>query len=596
MTTVLHDEPFPDHRLFRDWSWTRSFALYLLFAAAVFAVHGMQPLLGPDHVAYFQLADEIIAKRPAGDYWHETDSVRSFGVILAYLHAWTGSHLLSMKLLLAATTVAYLAAAELFFGLFASRRWQAILLALLSAFAVSFGISSWGVTDSTALLARTIVAPIVMFCLWMWFRFRDGTLKYLVFPILICGSLLHLSTFYVIGILSLLEAWDFAANRRFRLDRRVAAFIAAGLASLALLYGFERMGVSVKVLGMVVPGLLAPRQVEVEPIAPKSASSKPSAPPAAGPAAAPAPPPAAPKPTAQAKAKEAWEIELALRSWRNMPMPAASFANLLSSSLIILALALWGMAQAWRAGFNDADRAMCAMFVAVPLFSFGPQTALWILRSFTNVHPISLEEVRAIGFIMVPALYFVLRLIQFTAARPRHAGLGVAAIVAAFLALPLALKSLPDFAREGILELMIAVGAVDEKQPSSLNNARAALGIAYSTPFYYSVIDSMEWLRRNTPPGSRILTDRDEFLLLAGWEIVGPRQVAAVPSRTATELPSLSVIFFETKEAIRSHDTARVARLAATYDADYFVVPWPVEGAAYRDRYFSVVPVPEAAK
>src|SRR5512147_2668853 len=103
----------------RGWGWSASALLYAAFAMAVFAVQGSQPALGSDHLSYFQLADSIAAACPQGDYWRETNSIRTFGVLLAYLHQWTGSHVLSMKLVLAAFTILYLLAAELFFGLFA---------------------------------------------------------------------------------------------------------------------------------------------------------------------------------------------------------------------------------------------------------------------------------------------------------------------------------------------------------------------------------------------------------------------------------------------------------------------------------------------
>jgi len=98
------------------WTWSTSLVLYVIFAAIVFLVQGSRPLLGPDHVTYFQLADSIINAHPAGDYWRETDSVRSFGVLLAYFHTWTASHILSMKLILAAASVLYLLSAELLFS------------------------------------------------------------------------------------------------------------------------------------------------------------------------------------------------------------------------------------------------------------------------------------------------------------------------------------------------------------------------------------------------------------------------------------------------------------------------------------------------
>src|SRR5689334_3405950 len=78
-----------------------SLGIYALFALAVFVVHGSQPLLGADHVSYIQLGDSILRACPAGDYWRELTSVRTLGVVLAYLHGMTGSHVLSMKIVLA---------------------------------------------------------------------------------------------------------------------------------------------------------------------------------------------------------------------------------------------------------------------------------------------------------------------------------------------------------------------------------------------------------------------------------------------------------------------------------------------------------------
>ena len=129
---------------------------FIAFALAVFVIQGTSPALGPDHLAYIQLAESFIATCPKGDYWREITSVQTFGVALAYLYGWTGSHLVSMKLLLAGFTVLYLLAAHLFFTLVTGPGWKAALFALLSAFAVSFGIASWGMTDSAALLPRSI--------------------------------------------------------------------------------------------------------------------------------------------------------------------------------------------------------------------------------------------------------------------------------------------------------------------------------------------------------------------------------------------------------------------------------------------------------
>jgi hypothetical protein len=132
---------------------------------------------------------------------------------------------------------------------------------------------------------------------------------------------------------------------------------------------------------------------------------------------------------------------------------------------------------------------------------------------------------------------------------------------------------------------------VDPSNPSSVINARSALGVTHSTPFYYSTEGVIRWIRENTPPDARILTDRDELILLRGREIVGPRQVAAVPQREGIELPAMTQMVYQTMEAIQSRHTASVERLARSYGADYFVVPWQVETALYRDHFFSVVGV-----
>jgi hypothetical protein len=573
--------------------------LYLLFALAVFVLQGIQPVLGPDHISYFQLADSIREARPDGDYWRETNSVRSFGVLLAYLYPLTGSHLVSMKAILVVTTVLYLIAADLFFSLFTTERWQAVLLTVLSAFAVSFGIGSWGVTDSTALLPRSLVAPFVMVALWMWLRFRDSWVKYLAFSVLVCGSLLHLSTLHVMGILGLLEAWDFVANRKLRIDWRIPACLGGLALAFGLLFAFEVTGLSVKLIHSAIPKMFSAKVFAIPDKPPETiAGSTRSGPSGTGRgtrAAAGTPPSLGLAGSAStlkvASPKDAWDLELSLRPWRNMPLPAANVANVLSSFALILVLALVGVQRARRAGFSPTDRVMAALFVVVPVFAFGPQTLLWLLRSISGVYPATIEEVRAIGFIMIPALYFVLRLVQSIPAGDNRR-LKVAAIVLGVLALPLGLKALPNPAREALLSVMMAVGAVDAKQESSVNNARVALGILHTTPFYYSTLGSMEWLRRNARPGNRVLTDRDEFVLLRELEVVGPRQVAGVPDRAGVEMPAMAEVFFKTRDAIQSRDQSKVGDLAATYGADYYVVPWAADGASYRDEYFSVVPVP----
>jgi hypothetical protein len=561
----------------RTTGWLLSLALYSAFALAVFIAQGSHPPLGPDHVTYMELADSIAESRPEGDYWRETNSVRFYGVVLAYMLPWTGSHVLSMKHLLTALTVPFLFSAELLFGLFTGSKWQAVLFAIVSAFAVSFGAAAWGVTDSTALLGRTMVAPIILLCFWYWFRYRYRLHKYLVFPLLICASLLHLSTFHVIGVLVLFELWDFAANRKFRVDSRAAAFLASLVAAAGLLYIFEVDGVSVRVFSGILPRLFGAASFETPQVGvsriPLGMGDRLWS-----------------GPTSILPAAQAWALELSLRPWRNMPVPLVNVANMLSSYALIFLLALTGMLRARRGGFTSTDRDMVALFVAVVMFSFLPQTAMWILRSFTEIYPATMEEVRAVSLVMIPSLYFILRLFRSSLERDHPARkLFASAIVLGTIALPLGMKSMPYSARETLLSVMTTIRIVDAGDPASLNNARSALGISHELPFYYSTEQTIEWFRANTSPAARILTDRDEFVLLREWEIIGPRQVAAVPPRWGIELPEMGEVFFRTKEALRSGDPAKVRELALKYGADYAVVPWRVPGAIYIDDYYSVI-------
>lgn len=624
--------------------WTVSALIYAAFSAAVFVVQGSQPTLGPDHLSYFQLADSIIASCPNGDFWRETDSIRFFAVLLAYLNSWTGSHVLSMKVVLAVFCTLYLLAAELFFRLFASSRWQAILFALLSSFAVSFGFASWGVTDSTALLPRTLVAPIVMLSMWFWFRYDGRPQKYLVFSFLILGSILHLSTFYAVGVLMIVETWDIVVLKKMQTYRLVAAFLGGLLLAGTLLYSLERAGISNKSIGTWVPTMLRSVGLNVSYIdtgalsgcnkATKSvpaAASEPKAvvamtptvtaddsqakadtakstsksaqlpialtppkmeeiAPPAIPSARVAAPLARSRELALQSAKDAWAVELSLRPWRNMPLPLVNVANAFSSSALILLLALAGMVSAKRAGLTRVDRLLMAMFFVVPLFAFGPQTMLWVLRSFTSVYPATIEEVRSLSLIMIPALYFILRLFQRTVETgsslvPLKAG----AIVIGVLALPLSMKSLPNWARGQILSAMIALHVVDPMSGPRMANARAALGLlGGESPLYYSTQGVRDWFVSNTPPGTRILTNRDDMILLRDRVILGPRQVSATTYRATLEETE---IFLRTSQAMAKSDTEQVKQIAAYYDADFVVVPWRVDGAVFADNNFSVIPV-----
>jgi hypothetical protein len=596
----------------KAWSGRATWLVaYLAFAALVFIVQGPQPVLGPDHLSYLQLADEILAACKTGEYWRETSSIRFYGVVLAYLHGWTGSHVLSMKLVLLAFSVLFLLAAHLFFSLFTPVRWQAGLFAVLSGFAVSFGITSWGITDSTALLPRTIVAPIVMFCMWVWFRFDGRAFKYVALVILALASVMHLSTFYAIGVLALAEAWDLGVRRRLREPRLAGAFLASLLVAGTALVTLEYLGVASKSFSQYAPEALRGMGFDVKNIdaiewgglvtcqapRPVSLEAQPSVKRLAiarlrtASVMAAAPPSSAPAASGPLTAGEAWAAELSMRPWRNMPMPLTNVANALSSSALILLLGLGGLVVAYVEGPTRHDRMMATIFVAIPVFALMPQTILWILRQFTSVFPATIEEVRAIGLLMIPSLYFVLRLFRRAIAAPerRVAKAYGLAIVVAVLALPLFMKNLPHFVREGLLSAMTSLGVVDAGNSASLANARAALGISPgASSLYYSTQGVRRWLRENTPPGSRILTDRDDLVMLHDRVILGPRQVAVnVYKGTAQD----SALFLKTTQAMANRDLATLKALGVASGADVVVVNWEVPGSAYADSAFSVVEI-----
>lgn len=585
---------------------------YAAFAAAVFWLQGSRPGLGSDHLTYIQVADAILASCPDGDFWRETNSIRFFSVLLAYLHGETGSHVLSMKLVLAALTVPFLYASERFFSLFTPHRWQAVLFALVSAFAVSFGFGSWGVTDSTALLPRTLVAPLVMFAFWVWLRFDGRPARYIAFVILALGVPLHLSVFYAMGVLGIAEIVDWFAFRRVRFDRLLTAFAGGVIAAIALVVAFEAAGLASRSIGVMLPELLRAAGVPVggfgwgekagcrraeratalaAPAAPvvTAAPAVTAAPSKAVAPAAPVDPFSESARAAPATAREAWAAELSLRPWRNMPLPLVNVANALSSSALILLLAAAGIAARARRGFTRDDQAMLSVFAAVPIFAFGPPSLLWLLRSFTGIYPISIEEVRAVGLVMVPALYFGFRLFEAACeSRRRGAGLRAAAVVVAMLALPLAMKNLPSWTREAILSGMTALRVVDPADASRVTNARAALGLLEDEkPLYYATRGVRDWLERETPPDSRVLTERDDLVLVRGRKIIGPRQVTATIFKpTQAEADA----YLETTRAMRSRSIDRVLEVARRHCADFAVVPWRVEGAAYADDYFSAIP------
>ena len=218
--------------------------LYLAFAALVYRVQGPEPELNLDHIAYMKLADAIQTAHPDGAYWRAFDGLHGYAMLIAYGTDLTGSPIASLKLLLAAMTVAYLVAFQVLATYFTGSRPLAVACSLLSALFVSFGATFWGMTDFAASLNRTLVIPFFVLIIWAFLRWRDSAWRYAAYSVLIVLSLLHLSTFYLLLVLWAYEGLDFLFLRKPRFDRRLLQFAAGILAAVATRWLIEQTGLS----------------------------------------------------------------------------------------------------------------------------------------------------------------------------------------------------------------------------------------------------------------------------------------------------------------------------------------------------------------
>jgi hypothetical protein len=134
---------------------------------------------------------------------------------------------------------------------------------------------------------------------------------------------------------------------------------------------------------------------------------------------------------------------------------------------------------------------------------------------------------------------------------------------------------------------MTTAGVVNPQSPASVANARSALGLSATAPLYYSTQGVRAWLQANAPRGARILTDRDDMVLLRGVVIMGPRQVGATTFYTT---PEQAELFLETSRAMASRNLHRLIELGRLLGADFIVIPWRADGiAAFADNDFSVI-------
>jgi hypothetical protein len=534
-----------------------STVIYCAFAAVVFVVHGSTPDISVDHISYLKQANEIMEANPDGFYARDLTSITSYAVLLAYVHPWTNSHTLSLKLILAALTVFHLLATEVFFRLLTVEKWKAVLFSLLAAFFVSFGASIWGVTDFAASLNRIIVVPFLILIMAGYFAWHDRPWRYLAFPLLTALSVLHLSVYYLILALLFYEVWDFMIERRMRVDRKLLWFVGGLLLAFVVKEIIEVAGIGV--FGHV--GATVQHAVS----------------------------------TAELTPPEAWDLELYANPWRNMPLPPATFVSIGASFGVIGLLALAGLVASIRRGLTSLDRGMLGFGVAVLLASYGLQTLMWLARNVISIYPVNFEEVRTISLIMLPALYFVFLLFE---SMTTHANLArktaVATVFAAVVLLQpiVVVRFLPDSAKEAIVQLALTHGLLRRDDSLRASYARQFLALPQEGPlFYYSIENVVAWLNAHAPKGERVLSDRND-LLLAKVEVIGAFNSMQGKGIATSAFQQWREALDDVNRAYRSADLLDVERVGRKYHATFAVVPWSVPDAAYRDRYFSIVRIP----
>ncbi len=539
-------------------------AVYTAFAAAVYVAHGPKPDINIDHIAYFKLADEIRAAHPHHDYWREITATRSYGVIMAYLFDLTGDHIRTLKVMLALMTVAYLLCMESFLMRFTARRWQAVFFSLASAVHVSLGAAFWGVTDFEASLNRTLAIPPMLLLLGWYFGNFNRHRRLVVYPGLIYLSILHLGTYYMLGVLATMDGVRLVRDLWMRsrdfwpaLVAYVAAFALVGAAYVSI----QHFNIGSTLLTTLVP------RFEHRASAVQFQSSLSS--------------------------QEAWELEVFAQPWRNFPPPLATLLNAALSLAFIAPLSLvGGLVAVRRGGWGPFDKPMLLMAACVLACAYSLQALLWIIRHWIPVYPINFEEVRTICLIYLPLLYFIMRGFEWAWNRSANTGIRVAAVCGALLLFlqPITLiRMLPRGTREGILSTAQQMGILDMRASQRNTFARRTLGLERDGQrFYYSVLPTLTWLRAHTGAEDRVLTNRDELYLLDakvlgtsnGFLNTDPRS----PVRHAWRRQVLDL-----DAALSAHDSNRVVRLAHECNADFAVVPWSEPGAAFDDGTFSVI-------
>ncbi|HEX2852168.1 MAG TPA: hypothetical protein VHO24_02940 [Opitutaceae bacterium] len=593
--------------------------VYVLFATLVFWAHGNEPTLSIDHIAYFKLADEIAAANPGGSYWKEITSVRTYGVLLAYLHDFTGNHVVSLKWLLWGMTIAYLLSAEYWLASFTKRRGLAVAVALVSAMHVSFGTVFWGMTDFSASLNRSLAIPPMLLVLGWYFRRHPSPHRFLIYPILIYLSLLHLGTYYLLALVLALDGLNIAYTT-FKTRKilwpvvRVytTAIVLTGVAYLSL----SVAGLNSTSLASLVPQM-APSSKSVVAVSgePKQSGGTPGKI-APGEEASWEKPGGVVKPPTPKKvlkksvnlqealeappwknaltSDEAWQMEIEAQPWRNFPPPLATLLGASGSLFFLVSIAIFfGVRLVRPAGWKAPDTQMLVFAVIVLFASYGLQSTLWVLRKFLPLYPMNFEEVRMVSFLMLPLMYFCLRGLDLlwtgtgTRAGNRRAAIAAFALL---VVQPIHLvRLLPTAVRESIYAGAQSVGWLDA-YPSQRNSyAREYLRLASNQErLYYPIQPVLRWLEANTDPSDRVLTNRDDLYVLPA-RVVGTSNGFLNTSSASLQRIGWSAIRGRLSDAIGNRDLQAIIALGAECSARFAVVPWKVSGARFTTDNFSII-------
>ena len=556
--------------------------VYISFAAFVYLAHGAEPELSIDHVAYFKMAKSILGNHPDGSYWKEINSTKSYAVLMAYAYGVTGSHILSLKWILAGLTVLHLYAFQLIMSLFTPDCWKQILFSLLGAFYVSFGATFWGVTDFSASLNRTAVLPLILFAIWFFIKKWDSPVKNIIFPLLMVGSIIHLSVYYIIGVLALMEMSSLVIEQRFRLNTRMFSFILmlAVTVFLQTLISQSSLGTGSYISQAATQGVSRIVQNQattdnatqgVNRIVQNQATTD---------------------NVTILSPQAAWGVELYAFPWRNMPLPIATLITMFSSVSFIFLLAVLGLRKCIQNRLQKLDWIIIYFAMSILIMAYGLQTTLWLCRSWLPVYPINFEEVRVINFIMIPFLYFIFRVFDDQLANKTLPSYGSAAlIVIAVIIQPITIiRTLPNNIKNIIIQKAFDLGVINPGDSLRLLYARQYLGIAGQDGrrFYYSALGILGWLKENAQPSDRVLTDLNEIHLL-NLHSIGNFNAMVDMQIKSRDRYDWMVAVKEIGDILSRHDTKEVVELAKKYQANLAIVPWEVKGAVYSDNNYSVI-------